>query len=57
GLRQEDLILDIDGTPVEQPGDLQRLMISERIGQAVCVRVFRNGQILEVTARPVELVQ
>ncbi|MBV8302748.1 MAG: trypsin-like peptidase domain-containing protein [Acidimicrobiia bacterium] len=57
GLRQEDLILDIDGTPVEQPGDLQRLMISERIGQAVCVRVFRNGQILEVTARPVELEQ
>src|SRR5438874_1043045 len=31
GLRQEDLILDVEDTPVQQPGDLQRLMISERI--------------------------
>ena len=57
GLKQEDLILDIDGTPVEQPGDLQRLMISDRIGREVCVRVFRNGEVLEVTVRPVELQQ
>src|SRR5438270_698370 len=55
GLRQEDLILDIDETPVEQPGDLQRLMISDRIGRAVCVRLFRNGDIVEVTVHPVEL--
>src|SRR5438105_2057992 len=55
GLRAEDLILDVDDTPVEQPGDLQRLMISERIGRAVVIRVFRNGEILEVSARLVEL--
>jgi S1-C subfamily serine protease len=55
GLRHEDLILDVDGVPLEQPGDLQRLMISERIGTDVQVRVFRNGEILEVTARPIEL--
>jgi len=57
GLRAEDLILDVDDTPVEQPGDLQRLMISERIGREVCVRIFRNGEIFEVTVRPVELKQ
>jgi len=57
GLRQEDIILDVDDTPVQQPGDLQRLMISERIGREVCVRIFRNGQILEITVRPVELQQ
>ena len=57
GLRQEDLILDMDDTPVQQPGDLQRLMISERIGREVCVRIFRTGEILEVTVRPVELQQ
>ena len=57
GLRQEDLILDVDDTPVEQPGDLQRLMINERIGRSVCVRVFRNGEILEVSATLVELRQ
>jgi S1-C subfamily serine protease len=55
GLRNEDLILDVDGVAVEQPGDLQSLMISERIGREVAVRVFRNGEILEVSARPVEL--
>src|SRR5437763_2256944 len=57
GLRAEDLVLDVDDTPVEQPGDLQRLMISERIGREVCVRIFRNGEIFEVTVRPVELQQ
>jgi len=57
GLRGEDLILDVDDAPVEQPGDLQRLMISERIGREICVRVFRNGEILEVTVRPIELQQ
>jgi S1-C subfamily serine protease len=57
GLKQEDLILDIDDTPVQQPGDLQRLMISERIGREICVRVFRNGQILAVPVRPIELQQ
>jgi len=57
GLKQEDLILDIDDTPVQQPGDLQRLMISERIGREICVRVFRSGQILEVPVRPIELQQ
>jgi S1-C subfamily serine protease len=55
GLRHEDLILDVDGVAVEQPGDLQRLMISERIGRAVTIRVFRNGAVIEVVAHPVEL--
>src|SRR5436190_10110229 len=57
GLRQEDLILDVDDTPVEQPGDLQRLMISERIGRAIVIRIFRNGEILEKKATLVELQQ
>src|SRR5437763_11826948 len=57
GLRQEDLILDVDDAPVERPGDLQRLMISDRIGRQIVVRVFRNGEIVEVTVRPVELEQ
>jgi len=56
-LRQEDLIVDVDGTPVQQPGDLQRLMITERIGREIVVRIFRNGEILEKTATLVELKQ
>jgi len=57
GLKQEDLILEIDGTPVQQPGDLQRLMITERIGRQIDVRIFRNDEILEKTETLVELKQ
>ena len=53
----EKLVVARDDAPVEQPGDLQRLMISDRIGRQIVVRVFRNGEILEVTVRPVELEQ
>jgi S1-C subfamily serine protease len=57
GLRQEDLILDVDGSPVEQAGDLQRLMISEVIGRRITIRVVRNGDLLDLTAQPAELVE
>jgi S1-C subfamily serine protease len=55
GLRREDLILDVDGTPIEQPGDLQRLMIGDAIGRPVDIRLFRNGEIVTLKAVPAEL--
>jgi S1-C subfamily serine protease len=55
GLRPEDLILEVDGMPVEDVGDLQRLMAGEVIGKSVIVRVFRDGQVLSLTAAPAEL--
>jgi S1-C subfamily serine protease len=55
GLRTEDLILDVDGVPVESVGDLQRLMVTELIGRSVQVRVFRLGEVLTVPVTPVEL--
>jgi S1-C subfamily serine protease len=55
GLRNEDLIIDVDGVPVEDAGDLQRLMVGERIGHRVTVRAFRGGELLELTLVPVEL--
>jgi S1-C subfamily serine protease len=55
GLRPEDLILEVDGLPVEDVGDLQRLMAGEVIGKTVSVRVFRDGQMLSLTAAPAEL--
>ena len=57
GLRQEDLILDVDGSPIEQAGDLQRVMISEVIGRQVTIRVVRNGELVELTAEPAELLE
>jgi S1-C subfamily serine protease len=55
GLRNEDLIIDVDGTPVEDAGDLQRLMVGERIGRQVTVRAFRGGELLELNVVPAEL--
>ena len=55
GIRPEDLILDIDGSPVRTAGDLQRLMVDEVIGRTVSVTLYRNGEILTVSATPVKL--
>jgi serine protease Do len=55
GLRTEDLILEVDGVPVEDMGDLQRLMTGDLIDREVEIRVFRNGRIDSVRATPIEL--
>jgi len=55
GLRPRDLILDVDGQPVAGVGDLQRLMVSDVIDRAVAVRVGRGGELLSLSATPVEL--
>ena len=54
GLRNEDLIIDVDGVPVADAGDLQRLMVGERIGRPLPF-AFRGGELLELTVVPVEL--
>jgi S1-C subfamily serine protease len=55
GLRREDLVVDVDGAPVGDAGDLQRLMLAEAIGRPLRVRVFRGGELLDLTVVPVEL--
>src|SRR5438045_3544048 len=44
GLRPEDLIVDLDGSPVTDVGDIQRLMVVEKIGASVSMRVLREGR-------------
>jgi S1-C subfamily serine protease len=55
GLRPEDLILDVDGTPLRGMDDLQRLMIGEAIDRTVPVRLYRNGRVFTLDVTPVEL--
>jgi S1-C subfamily serine protease len=55
GLRAGDVIVELDGLPVEGVGDLQRLMIDEAIGRRVDLRVERGGRLLEVGLTPEEL--
>jgi serine protease Do len=55
GLRPEDLIVELDGTPVTGVNDIQRLMVVDRIGAKVPVRVLREGRELEFDLVPAEL--
>jgi serine protease Do len=55
GLRPEDLVVELDGVPVEGVDDLQRLMVGELIGRSVKVTVVRGGRTLPVELVPVEL--
>ena len=50
-LRRGDLLLELDGEPVTDASDVQRLMVHERIGRAVEAIVLRNGH-----RRTIELV-
>jgi S1-C subfamily serine protease len=43
GLVRGDLLVELDGEPVTDASDLQRLMVGERIGRAVPAVVLRNG--------------
>jgi serine protease Do len=56
GLRAEDLIVELDGTPVEAVDDIQRVMVADLIGSTVRARVIREGTELELELTPVELV-
>jgi S1-C subfamily serine protease len=52
GLRAEDLLLDVSGSPVERVEDLQRLLAAEMIGQTLTLTLLRGGRdvVVEVTA-------
>ena len=55
GLRPEDMIVAVDGTPVEHVEDLQRLMVGDLIGRRVTLTVVRGDRTLALTLTPVEL--
>ncbi len=55
GLRPEDLILAVAGTPVEGVDDLLRTMSGELIGATVRLELLRGGRELAVDVVPVEL--
>ena len=55
GLRPEDLILEVNGTPTSRVEDLQRLMVAELIGSPVTVRLLRQGRERRLELVPAEL--
>jgi S1-C subfamily serine protease len=55
GLRAGDLIVGVEGEPLADVGDLQRLMVGERIGRELELRVDRGGRDLRIGIVPREL--
>jgi S1-C subfamily serine protease len=55
GMRPGDLIVALDGQPVEGVGDLQRLLNGELVGRRVALRVFRDGNEVDLTVTPAEV--
>jgi S1-C subfamily serine protease len=55
GLRAEDLIVSIAGEPITGVGEVQQLMVADRIGAIVPVTVLRAGRELELELVPKEL--
>ena len=47
GVRTGDIIVSIDGSPVEAIGDLQRMLDAERIGQRGTLGIVRDGAVRE----------
>jgi S1-C subfamily serine protease len=57
GLRGEDLVIELDGQPIERVDDVQRLMTQEAIGRPVPIRVLRGDRWLDLEVSPVELAE
>ena len=51
GLLVGDVMLDFDGRPVEAPEELLDLLVGDRVGTSVPVRVLRGATIQELTVR------
>jgi len=55
GVRPGDLIVAVDGRPVETMAELQRLLVGERIGASVTFTVARHERVLDIAVVPHEL--
>jgi S1-C subfamily serine protease len=56
GVREGDVLLSLDGRPVEGPGPLLRMLTADAIGRRVRLQLLRQGRLLELdvvlTQRP-----
>jgi S1-C subfamily serine protease len=55
GVRAEDLIVSVDGRPVERMDDLLQLMVGDAVGVAVTLGVVRAGRPIDIALTLAEL--
>jgi serine protease Do len=55
GIRPEDVLVELDGRPVEDVGALQAALSEDRIGGTLELTLVRNGSLRSLTVQPAEL--
>ncbi len=55
GLLPEDIVVAVNGKPIESVEELQRQLSAEAIGTPQSLTVVRSGELMELEVRPVEL--
>jgi len=55
GLRIGDVVVEVDGAPIEGVADLQRRLIGDAVGRRIDLRIERGGELRSVSISPVEL--
>ena len=55
GLRVGDVVIELDGDPIEGVADLQRRLIGDAVGRRFDLRIERGGELRSVSISPVEL--
>jgi S1-C subfamily serine protease len=55
GVGPGDVIVEVAGTPIQDAGDLQRLMVGEAVGRPMTLRALRRNEVVELTVTPMEL--
>jgi S1-C subfamily serine protease len=55
GVRTGDILVELEGEPLADATDLQRLMVGERIGRPLPVTMLRDGVLSELTIVPTPL--
>ena len=51
----EDIVVALNGKPIESVEELQRQLSAEAIGTPQTLMVVRSGTVIELEVRPVEL--
>jgi len=52
GLRKGDIILEVEGKPIDTSSQVQQIVANSRIGESLSFTVRRNDQKISILARP-----
>lgn len=55
GVRRGDIIVKVDGKPINSSRDVQRQVLQRRVGDGVALELWRDGKIVSLNAKAGEL--